>query len=90
MRYPMYATVTGAMTVDTRSMRTMKRIEKQQKPQRFSWKMSSAMLCTVELIQRRRCENRTLAESGATVCALASRTNLVLYVGKCLRTRVVR
>ena len=48
---------------------TMKRMEKQQKPQSWSKKMSSAKLCTVELIQRRRWDKRTFQSSGATVYA---------------------
>jgi len=71
-------------------MKTTKRMEKQQKPQSLSTKMSSARLWTVELIHRRRCEMRTFQSSGATVCACAGRTNVVLYVGKCLRRSVVR
>ena len=71
-------------------MKTKNRIEKQQKPNSSGKKTSSHRLCTVELIHRRRCENSTRQDSGAMVCAMASGVNLVLNVGKCLRSSVVK
>ena len=71
-------------------MKTTKRMLNRQKPHMLGRNMSSARLCTVELIQRRRCDKRMLHECGATVMACASWMNLVLYVGKCLRMSVVR
>lgn len=62
-------------------MKTMNRIEKQQKPHRRSTKRSSARLWTVELIHRRRCDIRTFQSSGAIVLACASLQNLVLNSG---------
>ena len=76
--------------VESKSINTTKRILKQQNPHSWSKKTNSARLCTVELIHRRRCDSNTLAASGATVCACASLTNFVLYVGKCFKTNVVR
>ena len=86
----MYPMVTGAMIVESRSIITTKRIEKMQKPQSCGVRSSSTRLCTVELIQRRRWESSTRQLSGAAVVHCASRTNVVLYEGKCLSTRVVR
>ena len=76
--------------VPRRSMKTKKRMEKRQNPQSSGRNINSHRLWTVELIQRRRWENRTRVESGAIVCAIASGVNFVLNVGKCLRSRVVR
>lgn len=76
--------------VPRRSMNTKKRMEKRQKPHSSGRKISSHRLWTVELIQRRRWENKTRVDSGAIVCATASGVNFVLNVGKCLRSRVVR
>src|SRR3569833_3437446 len=72
--------VTGWMMVESRSMKTMKRIEKQQKPQSWAMGMSSMRLWTVELIQRRRCKRNTFHESGAMVHACALKMYLVLYL----------
>lgn len=70
-------------------MKTMKRIEKHANPQSPSTKTSSDRLCTVELIQRRRWDMRTLKSSGAIVCALASRQTFVLSSGNSWRKREV-
>src|SRR5262245_54560804 len=63
-----------------RSTKMMKRMLKQQKPQSWFMGMSPTRLCTVELIQRRRCERNTFHESGAMVQALASKMYLVLQL----------
>ena len=76
--------------VPRRSMKTKNRMEKRQNPQSSGRKINSHRLWTVELIQRRRWENKTRVDSGAIVCAIASGVNFVLKVGKCLRSRVVR
>lgn len=74
----------------SKSINTKKRMEKQQNPKSSGKKTNSQRLCTVELIHRRRCENNTLQDSGATVLARASGTNLVLNVGKCFNIKVVK
>lgn len=78
------------MIVPSKSMKTKNRMEKQQNPKSSGRMTSSQRLCTVELIHRRRWERRTRQDSGATVCAVASGMNLVLNVGKCFMSRVVR
>lgn len=66
------------MMVPSKSMKTTNRMLKQQKPHMLGRNMSSARLCTVELIHRRRCDRRIPQLCGATVCAFASAMNLVL------------
>lgn len=67
-------------------MKTMKRMEKQQNPQRRSMKTSSIKLWMVELIQRRRCDMSTFQSSGAIVLAWASGQNFILYSGnRCVK-----
>ena len=72
MRYSMYTAVAGRMMVPSRSMKTMKRIEKRQKPHSPFMRTSSTRLCTVELIQRRRCE-RSMRKVCGTSWSAASR-----------------
>lgn len=71
-------------------MNTKKRIEKQQKPNMSGKRTSSQRLWTVELIQRRRCENNTRQDSGAMVWATADPRNFVRNVGKCFSRSVVK
>jgi len=80
IRYMIYATVTGCTRVDNRSKKTMKRILKQQNPQSWDNGISSIRLCTVELIQRRRCDKKTFQVSGAMVHACALLMYFVLYL----------
>ena len=76
--------------VPKRSMKTTKRMLKQQNPQRSFSQTSSAKLWMVELIHRRLCDNRTLHVSGAAVIAYASGMNLYDMNGKCFVINVVR
>lgn len=76
--------------VPSKSIKTKNRIEKQQKPNSSGNITSSHRLWTVELIHRRRCENKTRHDSGAIVCATACGQNLVLNVGKCFINSVVK
>ena len=76
--------------VPNRSMKTTKRIEKQQKPHRSLSQTNSAKLWMVELIHRRLCESSTDHVSGAAVRAYASGTNLYDIAGKCFVMSVVR
>lgn len=75
--------------VPIRSRKTKNLIEKQHIPHRSGRTASSHKLWTVELIQRLRCENSTLQDTGAMVRAIASGVNLVLKLGKCFINSVV-
>ena len=61
----------GRTTVPRRSMKTTNCMLKQNVPHRFRTRTSSMRLWIVELIQRRRCERRTLNVSGTTVLHFA-------------------
>jgi hypothetical protein len=71
-------------------MKTKNLIEEQQNPNNSGDGTNSQGLCTIELSHRRRCENNTLRDSGATVWATASGHHLVLKVGKCFVINVVK
>ena len=75
--------VTGWMSVNTRSIMTIKCMEKQQKPQSWSRNMSSPRLCVVrgELSSH----PEQLSET-----ALASWINCILYIGKCFKRSIVK
>lgn len=61
----------GNTTVPMRSVSTTNCILKQNVPQRLRTRTNSIRLCKVELIQRRRCERRTVNDEGITVLQTA-------------------
>lgn len=74
----------GNTKVPINSMKITNCIEKQKVPHKSLTKTNSNKLCTVELIQRRRCDNNTLNLSGTTVLQAALGTNTCFLVGKVL------
>src|SRR6267142_421910 len=90
MRYIVKDMAAGRTRVPASSIPTTNCIEKQNVPQRSRTRTSSARLCTVELIQRRRWERRTLKVSGTTVLQTADGKKMFLRFGKVFNIKVVK
>ena len=80
----------GRTSVPTSSMKTTNCMLKQNVPHRSRTSTSSIRLCTVLLIQRRRCDSSTLNCSGTVVLQTACGTNTCLRLGNVLSISVDR
>jgi hypothetical protein len=65
-------------------------MEQQNVPHKSLTKTSSNKLWTVELIQRRRCDNNTLKLSGTIVLQMACGTNISFLRGNVFNIKVVK
>lgn len=80
----------GSTRVPISSMKTTNCMLKQKVPQRSRTSTSSIRLCTVLLIHRLRCDNKTLNWSGTVVLHTAWGTKICLRLGNVLSISVDR